>query len=179
MGGTGIFVNPAPIAVGLDVELAVSESNSNHVAYISGMSLWCANCHPDYLTNDHQVSGGSFDHPTDRAFNGGSIMQYNRYNGSADPMGAEVSTAYLAAVPFEDWTSTIYQTAGATSSSRITCLTCHRAHATSAPHAVRWDFNVETLGLDGVISGSFPIPNPYSDPNQQSLCFKCHRMPRQ
>lgn len=27
---------------------------------------------------------------------------------------------------------------------------------------------------DGVESGSFPIPNPYSNPAQRSLCNKCH-----
>ena len=53
-------------------------------------------------------------------------------------------------------------------------MTCHRAHATSAPDAGRWDFSVTFLIEDGDESGSYEIPNPYTD-NQRSLCNKCHR----
>ena len=52
-------------------------------------------------------------------------------------------------------------------------MSCHRAHATSAPDAGRWDFNVTGLAEDGQESGSFALPNPY-DGNQRSLCNKCH-----
>ncbi len=54
------------------------------------------------------------------------------------------------------------------------CLSCHRAHASSAPAAGRWDFNVALLDEDGLVSGSYPIPNPYLDPDQGTLCSKCH-----
>ena len=34
------------------------------------------------------------------------------------------------------------------------------------------------LAEDGVVSGSYPIPNPYLSPNQLPLCQKCHdRLP--
>ena len=52
-------------------------------------------------------------------------------------------------------------------------MSCHRAHATSAPNAGRWDFNVLGMAADGVNSGSYKIPNPY-DGGQRSLCNKCH-----
>ena len=52
-------------------------------------------------------------------------------------------------------------------------LSCHRAHATSAPDAGRWDFSVTGLAEDGIESGSYALPNPY-DGNQRSLCNKCH-----
>lgn len=174
MGGMGAFFNPAPVAVGLNLELQTFESNSNHVAYISGMSLWCANCHADYLTNDHQIVGGNFEHPGDGTLGVEILPWYNNYYGTANPTGGNESTAYLAAVPFEDSANTTNRTAGPTVGSQIMCLSCHRAHASSSPHSGRWDFNVATLGQDGVVSGSYPIPNPYLDPDQQSLCFKCH-----
>ena len=174
MGGMGFFVNPAPVAVGLDVELGTLESNSNHVAYISGMSQWCANCHEDYLANNHEVGGGDFEHPGYGTLDGDVLQWYNMYNGTSDPAGGDPSTAYLAAVPFEDAANSLFRTAGPTSSSRIMCLTCHRAHASSATNSGRWDFKVETLGQDGVVSGSYPLPNPYPSPDQQPLCFKCH-----
>ena len=84
------------------------------------------------------------------------------------------ATAYLAAVPFEDAANTTTSTAGPTAASQISCITCHRAHATSAPDAGRWDFNVTFLHEDGVESGSYQIPDPYNDLNQRSLCNKCH-----
>ena len=102
------------------------------------------------------------------------IQRYNRYNGTADPLGGTEATAYIAAVPFEDPSTTTISTAGPTSSSKVMCLTCHRAHASSAPHAGRWDFNVDLLIDDGAVSGSYPIPSPYPTPVQNSLCNKCH-----
>ena len=54
------------------------------------------------------------------------------------------------------------------------CLTCHRAHASSGPNAGRWDFNITFLSEDGLESGSYPLPDPYADPAQRSLCNKCH-----
>jgi hypothetical protein len=56
----------------------------------------------------------------------------------------------------------------------VMCLSCHRAHATSAPGAGRWDFNVSLLAEDGVESGSYPIPDPYMSASQGTLCTKCH-----
>jgi hypothetical protein len=52
-------------------------------------------------------------------------------------------------------------------------MTCHRAHASSASDAGRWDFTITGLAEDGHESGSYTIPNPY-DSGQRSLCNKCH-----
>ncbi|MBU1701912.1 MAG: hypothetical protein KJ970_07240 [Candidatus Eisenbacteria bacterium] len=83
-------------------------------------------------------------------------------------------TAYLALVPFEDQNMTINSDDGPTATSQVMCLTCHRAHASSAPDAGRWDFSITYLSDDGVASGSYPIEDPYTSPNQRSLCNKCH-----
>jgi predicted CXXCH cytochrome family protein len=172
-GSGGTFSYPAPDAVGLDVRIGASEANSNHIAYKSGMSLWCANCHVDYLVLKHEDLSG-FEHPSDHNLDSDIANQYNIYNGTLDPTGGNAASAYLAAVPFEDAGNTVGGTSGPTPASRVMCLTCHRAHASSGPRSSRWDFNVTTLGEDGVISGSYPLPNPYGDPNQDPLCFKCH-----
>lgn len=173
-GSGGTFSYPAPNAQGLDVVAGAPETNANHVAYRSGMSMWCANCHQDYLTSRHSMVSG-FRHSTDTALRRGHINTYNAYNGILDPAGGNQATAYLAAVPFEDLSNTTGSTAGPAGSSRIFCLSCHRAHASSGPSSGRWDFNVETLGEDGLMSGSYPIPNPYTHPSQPPLCFKCHK----
>jgi predicted CXXCH cytochrome family protein len=171
--GQGVFQYPAPEAEGLPFGAGQIERNDNHVAYLEGMSLWCGNCHPDYLHNGHGL-GSSFAHPTDELLSATVQQTYVLYNGTSDPVGGQAGTAYLAAVPFEDPGNTTGSTLGPSGSSRVMCLSCHRAHATSAPHAGRWDFNIDTLGQDGGVSGSYPIPNPYGDPDQQPLCRKCH-----
>jgi hypothetical protein len=166
------FTYPAPNAVGLDVSdpLAI-ESPDQHTAYLQGMSRWCANCHGFY----HDESFGSdFEHDSDETLEQKHVNTYNRYNGTSDPHGGFEFSAYLPEVPFESNKSTTTSTAGATTGDRVMCLTCHRAHASSAPHAGRWDFNIYLLDDDGVISRSWPIPNPYNDPAQKQLCAKCH-----
>jgi hypothetical protein len=167
--GIYTFTNPAPIAVGTSYSTA--ETNSAHTAYQSGMSAWCGNCHGDY----HDDNAG-LKHPSGIGLGGTIAGIYNRYNGTGDQTGGLATTAYLAAVPFEDPANTTSSTAGPTASSQVMCLTCHRAHASSAPDAGRWDFNVGTLDADGVTSGTYAIPNPYPNPlaKQRSLCNKCH-----
>ena len=65
-------------------------------------------------------------------------------------------------------------TGGPTATSQVSCISCHRAHGTSAPDAGRWEFAVTHLEADGHESGSYKIPNPY-DVYQRSLCNKCHK----
>jgi len=153
--------------------VSVPESNANHVAYKSGMSQWCANCHLDYLLSEHRGLSG-FEHPADHGLENDIVTQYEIYNGTLDPTGATASSSSLAAVPFEDAGNTINGSLGPTPSSTVFCLTCHRAQASSGPRSGRWDFNVTSLGQDGVVSGSYALPNPYPDPNQDPLCYKCH-----
>lgn len=177
-GTTFTFTYDAPEAVGISL-FGAPESNANHTAYVSGMSAWCANCHGDFHANDANLI-----HPSGTTLGGTIAGNYNAYNGTTDcvtnpgtaggPCGTGTqATAYLAQVPFEDAGMTTTATTGPTATSRVMCLTCHRAHATSSPNAGRWDFNVTLLDEDGLESGSYALPNPY-DANQRSLCNKCH-----
>ena len=164
------FLNAAPVADGLSVHFG-SESQTNHTAYQSGMSAWCANCHGRY---HQQNSGSDLIHRSGMNLGGTWASNYNAYNGTNDLTGGVQATAYLAEVPFEDPANTTAGTAGPVATSDIMCLTCHRAHASSAPNAGRWDFSVTLLDEDGLESGSYAIPDPYADPDQRSLCNKCH-----
>jgi len=158
------------------------ESNGYHNAYKSGYSGWCGNCHGAFHNN-----AGNLIHPSGTLLNTRQAQVYNAYQGTEDcidnppgvgtPCGSGTfAGAYLADVPFEDAGMTSATTDGATDgSSRVACVSCHRAHATSAPDAGRWDFNITGLIEDGGASGSYAIPNPYpADPYQRSLCNKCH-----
>lgn len=168
-GGVATFGAPAPVAEGLSLFGGGVESNGNHTAYQSGMSAWCGNCHGDFHNNNTQLI-----HPSGQTIGGTIATAYNLYNGTDDISGGEQATAYLAAVPFEDPSNATDSTVGPTASSQVSCITCHRAHATSSPDAGRWDFNVTFLHEDGMESGSYQIPDPYASVNQRSLCNKCH-----
>ena len=166
-----VFAFPAPDAEGIDFYQEV-ETDNLHTAYRSGVSDWCGNCHGQY---HDEFAGSAFKHPVDHDLESSIATFYNNYNGSTDPFGGNPATAYLATVPYEDQTVTTTTTSGPSPTSRVMCLSCHRAHASSSPRSGRWDFKVDFLDNDGAVSGSWPIPNPFpGDPAQQRLCEKCH-----
>jgi hypothetical protein len=162
------FLNPAPDAEGLSIFFG-AESNANHTAYKGGMSAWCGNCHGDFHNNNTVLI-----HPSGETMGGTIAQTYNLYNGTSDQLGAIQASSYLADVPFEDAANTTSSTAGPAAGSQVSCISCHRAHASSAMDAGRWDFQVAFLHEDGDESGSYEIPDPYGDANQRSLCNKCH-----
>ena len=163
------FVNPAPEAYGLSIYHGQERAN-RHTAYYNGVSAWCGNCHPDI-----HAAGSDHVHVTGEPIGEDVATYYNAYDGTLDILGGDQMTAYLPEVPFEDPTIQYTSTSGPTGASRVMCLTCHRAHASSAPNAGRWDFNLTHVSDDGQESGSYAIPNPYAEPAQRSLCNKCHR----
>jgi hypothetical protein len=169
--GNWTFSNAAPSAVGINIEDASAESPTNHTAYNGGMSAWCANCHGDYHNNSAKMI-----HPSGVALGGGIAQIYGLYRGTGQASG-DPSTSYIPQVPFEDGSMTTTSTAGPTGTSQVSCISCHRAHGTSAPNIGRWDFNITTWANEGVESSSYAIPNPYaatSGNTQRSLCNKCH-----
>lgn len=162
------------------------EYDDNHNAYFSGYSEWCSSCHVGF-----HAAAGNLIHPSGQNLTQEIADKYNAYIGTTDcvdnpptalaPCGSGTqATAYLADVPFEDAGAAIGSTVGPTTASEVGCMTCHRAHATSARDAGRWDFQVTLLDEDGDESGSFEIPRStatgtfYADANQRSLCNKCH-----
>ena len=170
-GGAGTFVHPAPVGAGLAVaDPAAVESRQAHAAYVSGMTAWCANCHGYY----HAEGGAGFTHPVDQVLDAAQRSRYEAYAGDIDPAGGDAATSYLPEVPFESPDAAVTATGGPGPGARLHCLTCHRAHASSAPAAGRWDFNVYRLSRDGITSGSWPIPSPYAGADQRQLCMKCH-----
>lgn len=172
--GQYTFTQAAPDAIGITLGSSAVETDVNHTAYLSGMSDWCGNCHGDFHNTSYPTE---LRHPSGAALGGTISGIYNRYNGTLDQTGAVQATSYLKDVPFEDPANTVTSTAGPSATSRVMCLTCHRAHANSAMDAGRWDFTVTLMYEDGDESGSFEIPNPYggaANHSQRSLCNKCH-----
>ena len=166
--GLYTFTNAPPTAEGLSLHFG-AESPTSHTAYQGGMSAWCGNCHGDFHNNNTKLI-----HPSGSTLGGSIASTYNLYDGTSNQTGGAQATAYLPEVAFEDAAMTTSSEAGPSASSQVSCITCHRAHANSAPDAGRWDFGVTFLHEDGVESGSWQIPDPYADLNQRSLCNKCH-----
>jgi predicted CXXCH cytochrome family protein len=114
----------------------------------SGTGAWCATCHPGM----HQ--GSNNDHPVDTGLNGLSL-NYNAYVSSGIMTGSSASS-FTSLVPFQEDTADIATLAGharinntyltgPTANGQVSCLSCHRAHASGFIHAVRWQLENEFL----------------------------------
>lgn len=179
------FGNDAPIAAA-DPERSgrFSETDASHVDYGSGMSEWCENCHTGYLDSDVKHPAGDSVHLV------GFATNYNSYVATGDFTGSS-ATSYLALVPFErgETDRTLLNptsTQGPDSSSNVMCVTCHRAHASAFPNALRWDTATEFLAHSTPTTAEVPemtddtVPyygrdiGTYFNEFQRSLCNKCH-----
>lgn len=172
------------------------------MAYGAGVSDWCATCHPDMLA----ATSPNHTHPTNQGFSAAVAANYNAYMGS----GLTGNSGFDTIVPFQDDNSTDYaalRTAGtnttnsrdASTTSRVMCLSCHRAHASGFAHMTRWQNEGEFIAAEGVWPGTdstntiasqakyaagrttavmasaynFTPETKYST-YQRSLCNKCH-----
>jgi hypothetical protein len=170
------FSFAAPVAIGLNSETARNgagaEKTGQHTAYISGMSEWCANCHQAMLSD----ASSSHLHSVGVEIGAQVSRNYNSYVTTGDMTG-DWSTAYLPLVPFEDPANTTTGTSGTMSSSKVMCLTCHRAHASPYADAGRWDFRQTRLKDGGPPNEPYLLQyqdQPLNMARQRSLCNKCH-----
>jgi hypothetical protein len=189
---TGLaFVNNPPAAVAPDRPNRSEAVTQTRVAYGSGMSEWCANCHRDIHTGmaslRHpagampQAKLGTITISTDlintKAYN------YNRYIRTGDLSG-QLETSYLSLVPFEEGT-TDYATikplatsdvsvvlTGPGPAAQVMCLTCHRAHASGWDGSMRWNTKTDFV----VFNGSYaPAANPaYSQGRTEAEALRAY-----
>ena len=157
---------------------------------------WCGSCHPDMHS-----AGGNYVHPVDEALSQGNVNNiYNAYVASGNLSGT-AATSFLSLVPFAENTGAIATLAshasnsgaylnGPASSDRVTCLSCHRAHASGFDHMLRWNmgnefmvFNGSYIGSAGVAQGRtvgemtaayYDRPATQFATYQRVLCNKCH-----
>jgi hypothetical protein len=214
-GSTFAFQNPAPIALAPTDYSRSERTIQVRVAYGKGMSEWCANCHagihvqtlpPAYSTSIfvHPAGGGAL------LTAGGEAAIYNQYVRTGVLTGSQ-ATSYASLVPFEEGTDQRLALAPHATSDgsapggpvtgveTVTCLSCHRAHATAWDHAVRWNMPASGLitiggawpGLDATGAAGLPAnaqgrtqaetrAGMYDRdassfaPYQKVLCNKCH-----
>jgi hypothetical protein len=166
VAGASAFTANPPYAVAPSTYNQSEATHDVRVAYGTGMSEWCSNCHTAIHNSTASYdSGASFIHPASSDSKLGSVIlaNYNAYVKSADFSGA-VGTAYTSLVPFEEGTSDRTalaahavidgsQTGGADSNSNVMCLSCHRAHATGWDSMTRWTNKTEFLTIAGAYPG--------------------------
>jgi predicted CXXCH cytochrome family protein len=212
--GAGIFTVDPPAAIaptttygpGADPGYNQSEAvNQVRVAYGEGMADWCVTCHPDM---DNGLAAGH--HPVDQAFSGDVLDNYVQYRGSGNVSAANTNAdAFLSLVPYGEVTGAddygVLKALAAGNSPNhagpeltggaVTCLSCHRAHASGFEYALRWNPESELIveggqwpGTDNGASPQFArgrteaeMQAAYYDRDasvfatyQRSLCNKCH-----
>jgi hypothetical protein len=198
LSGTYGFANDPPAAVAPKTYNQTEATNQVRVAYGAGMSEWCANCHDQIINNAADIAT-THRHPAGSAAKLGSFAaNYNSYlvNGTA----VTSSTSYSSLVPFEEG-STDYATLAThasntnanlagpdATSSQVSCLSCHRAHASAFKSGARFDVSTEFV-VDG--AGAYVASSGrtaaimqagYYDrsaatafgANTRSLCNTCH-----
>ncbi len=172
--------NP-PVAVAPAKYNATEVAVDTRVAYGSGMSEWCANCHRAIHNDTINSSNTALIHPAGNGAklsatandlagnaNGTTIANiYNAYVKSGDLTGTS-ATSYSSLIPYEEGVTTLAtllghvgsastaagSTAGPTGSENVMCLSCHRAHATGFSSLSRWANNTEFLTLGGAYPGT-------------------------
>jgi hypothetical protein len=205
------FASPPPTALSPATYNRSERTAQVRVAYGSGMSEWCANCHGPIHTPSAPGGAGRFQHPSGLSAPLGPEVTaiYNSYIRTGDLSGTS-ATSYSSLVPYEEGTldrallSTRVREDGSARAGpssgmeNVSCLSCHRAHASGWDHGLRWNAYGEFLVIDGQWPGT-DAPGVASRPElaqgrtvaetrgamyerlaadfatgQTSLCNKCH-----
>jgi predicted CXXCH cytochrome family protein len=201
---TGITFTGVAIAVAPATYNRTEASTQTRVAYgtngINTWGNWCATCHPS------MHSSGNYVHPVDQSLGSTVANIYNAYVKSGDMSGVTASS-FTSLVPFAENTGDIATLqahaknndsylSGPGSSDKVVCLSCHRAHATGWPEALRWNMEGEFMIYNSLYPGTDTTPTVpqfargrlgaetqaayYDRPvtkfaaYQRVLCNKCH-----
>ena len=184
--GSYAFLNDPPAAVAPDRPNRSENTTQTRVAYGSGMSEWCQNCHPNMhtfaypgRTNLVHASGNSTKLGVTRMNN------YSRYLNSGSILSSPSTTLYLSLVPFEEGTSD-YTTLkahaktddsylnGPDGASNVMCLTCHRAHASGWDGSTRWNTKTAFVVSNGFYSQQGNAYQPYGQGRSEAEALQAY-----
>jgi len=171
-------------------------TTGGHVAW----GTWCATCHGD------MHSGGNYVHKVDSPLGESIATIYGQYVKSGDMTGSAASS-FTSLVPFVEDTAdyTVLaanavnndtRLAGPSTTDRVSCLSCHRAHASGWEFGLRWNMEGEFMVYNSLYPGTDTTPTVpqfargrlgaetqaayYDRPvtkfasYQRVLCNKCH-----
>jgi hypothetical protein len=177
-----------------------SYGNSTAAGHVS-WGNWCGTCHPD------MHSTGNYVHPVDRDLTSAISTIYGQYVMTGDMTGSPASS-FTSLVPFVnnsgDYAGVLAplavnndtQLGGPASTDQVSCLSCHRSHASGWEYALRWNMEGEFMTYNGSYPGTDTTPTVpqfargrlaaetqaayYDRPvtkfatYQRVLCNKCH-----
>jgi predicted CXXCH cytochrome family protein len=192
----GAAVNPPVAFAPSSYNRQETNGVQTRVAYGSGMSEWCANCHGELLENAYVSGEAAHTHPAgNSAVLGATIAgNYNNYVATGNTAAAN----YLSLVPFEEGASVTVaalkakavngvSAADATATSNVNCLSCHRAHASGFASMLRYNPATFMTVADGSYAGAaLTASNAWNTAAyygrastefpafQRALCNKCH-----
>jgi hypothetical protein len=167
VAGITAFSASPPFAVAPSSYNRKETTADTRVAYGTGMSEWCSNCHTGIHNSAAALDAGtSLIHPasSDSVLGSTIVGNYNAYLKSADFTNI-VANAYTSLVPFEentkDRTALVAHAkidnsvmSGADANSNVMCLSCHRAHASGWDSMTRWNNKSQFLTVAGAYPGS-------------------------
>jgi predicted CXXCH cytochrome family protein len=162
----GVTFAGNPIAIAPSTYNRSESTSQTRVAYGRGTTggaepwgTWCATCHADMHSGT-----GNYVHPVDQSMSS-LIPVYNNYVSSGDLSGAFSGDhlnqgPFLSLVPFIKNTSdvaalkllaarpgadTAATLAGPADGDNVSCMSCHRAHASGFPFMLRWAMEGEFI----------------------------------
>lgn len=163
--GVSAFIADPPVAVAPPSYNRAETVTNTRVAYGSGMSEWCQNCHGNIHAGGEPASLG---HPAGNSakLTPPVINNYNFYVASGN-LNGNGDTSYTSLVPFEvgttDYTALreVANSDGAYTrgpdaalgNPNVMCLTCHRAHASGWDSMTRWNMKAAFIVSNGRYPG--------------------------
>ncbi len=186
LSGNYTFVNDPPAAVAPDAYNRSETVTQTRVAYGSGMSEWCQNCHGGMHTANFPGRAGLV-HPSGNGSRLGATKSnyYNSYIRTGDLTGTSTGS-FLSLVPFEQGTKDylILKTFAKTddsnlsgpnaANSQVMCLTCHRAHASGWDGATRWNTRTGFVTSGGLYSQEGQVYQPYGQGRTEMEALKAY-----
>jgi len=154
---------------------------------------WCGTCH------SAMHSSGNYVHPVDQNLGSAIKTIYDTYVKTGDMTGSN-ATAFLSLVPFAPNTNSYSSlaglsgnaatSAGPSTSDQVTCVSCHRAHASGAEYMLRWNNESTFITVNGAYATDpsngrgrtaaewqaayYDRPATTWATFQRGLCNKCH-----
>ncbi len=173
--GNFSFQNDPPYAVAPSEYNRSEAVTQTRVAYGSGMSEWCQNCHTTLHTiTSSGTPSAPVTHPAGSIARLGltSSGNYNTYIKTGDFSGT-AAASFLSLVPFEEGTNNYallklhaksddtYLTGPDSTIAQVMCLTCHRAHASGWDGAARWNTKTDLIVSSGFYAQEGQTYQPY------------------
>jgi rRNA maturation protein Nop10 len=180
------FVYDPPIAVAPNWPNRSEDATQTRVAYGSGMSEWCRNCHANMHTPAYPGSTNLIHASGNNAKLGVTRMNnYYKYINTGTILSSPSTTPYLSLVPFEEGT-TDYSTLkahaktddsyldGPNTSANVMCLSCHRAHASGWDGIMRWNAETAFIVSNGFYSQQGQAYQPYGQGRMETEALRAY-----